>query len=191
MYAVKKFHNFLYARKFTLITDHRPLVFLLGPRKGIPTLAAARIQRWALTLAAYQYEILYRKGAEISNADALSRLPCETEEPEGGEISFFESYELLITFKEIALATKYDPVLSKVLDFTNHGWPHLIHEEQVKPYATKSAELSVEKRCLLWGSRVVIPPTHRKEILKLLHGEHPGESRMKSLARSFVFWILI
>lgn len=133
VYAVKKFHNFLYARKYTLITTTDPLVFLLGPRKGIPTLAAARIQRWALTLSAYQYEIRYRKGAEICNADALSRLPCETEEPEGREISFFESYELPITSKEIiALATRYDSILSKVLDFTNHGWSPLIHEEQVK-----------------------------------------------------------
>lgn len=82
VYVVKEFHNFVYARKFTLITDHRPLVFLLGSRKGIPTLAAARIHRWALTLAAYQYEIRYRKGAEVSNADALSLLPCETEELE-------------------------------------------------------------------------------------------------------------
>lgn len=191
VYAVNKFHNLLYARKYTLITDHRYLVErlgeILGPRKGIPTLSAARIQRWALTLAAYQYKIRYRKGAEISNADVLSRLPCETEEPEGREISFFESYELPITSKEIALATRYDTILSKVLDFPNHEWPPLIHEEQAKPYATKSAELSVEKGCLLWGSSVVIP-THHKEILKLLHGEHPGESRMKSLARSFVFW---
>lgn len=34
----------------------------------------------------------------------------------------------------------------------------------------------------------MIPPTYRKEILKLLHGKHPREPRMKSLACSFVFW---
>ncbi|XP_054287546.1 uncharacterized protein K02A2.6-like [Macrosteles quadrilineatus] len=188
IFAVKKFHNFLYGRKFTLVTDHRPLTFLLGPTKGIPTLAAARIQRWALTLAAYDYNIRYKRGEEISNADALSRLPCETSEEEG-EISFFSaSYRLPITSKEIATATKFDPVLSKVLDFTSNGWPNFVNDETVKPYANKSSQLSVEKGCLLWGSRVVIPPTHRKEILILLHSEHPGESRMKSLARSFVFW---
>lgn len=187
IYAVKKFHNFLYARKFTLITDHKPLTFLLGPTKGIPTLAAARIQRWALILAAYKYEIRYRKGADISNADALSRLPCQAADTEG-EISFFTStYKLPITSKEIALATRYDPTLSKVLNFTNNGWSHTT-EEQVKPYLTKSSELSVDQGCLLWGSRVVVPPTHRKEILQLLHCEHPGESRMKSLARCFVYW---
>ena len=38
-------------------------------------LAAACIQRWALLLAGYQYDILYRSSAANSYADALSRLP--------------------------------------------------------------------------------------------------------------------
>ena len=37
-------------------------------------LATARMQRWRLILAAYQYETEYRKSAEHVNADALSRL---------------------------------------------------------------------------------------------------------------------
>jgi len=52
-YGVKKFHKFLYGRKFTLVTDHQPLVALLGAKAAIPTLAAARMQRWALVLSAY------------------------------------------------------------------------------------------------------------------------------------------
>lgn len=60
-----------------MVTDHCPLTFLLEPTKSNPTLAAARVQRWALILAAYQYDIRYKKGLEISIADALSRLPCE------------------------------------------------------------------------------------------------------------------
>ena len=38
-------------------------------------MASGRIQRWALTLSAYQYSIRYKPGAKLSNADALSRLP--------------------------------------------------------------------------------------------------------------------
>lgn len=188
VYAVKKFHNFLYGRKFKLVTDHRALTFLFGPTKGIPTLAAARIQRWALILAAYQYDLIYRKGSEIGNADALSRLPC-TVSTEEGEISFFATdYKLPITYKEIGLATKYDPVLAKVLDMTQNGWPVNINDERLKPYSDKTLQLSVEKNCVLWGSRVIIPPVYRREILLLLHTEHPGESRMKTLARSYVWW---
>ena len=38
-------------------------------------MASPRIQRWALILAAYDYELVYREGSKHGNADGLSRLP--------------------------------------------------------------------------------------------------------------------
>ena len=38
-------------------------------------MASARIQRWALTLAAYHYDINYKSGKTNANADVLNRLP--------------------------------------------------------------------------------------------------------------------
>lgn len=75
IFGVKRFHQYLYGHTFTLITDHKPLATILGPHTGIPTLAAAWLQRWALLLSAYQYDIQYWNGKEHANADALSRLP--------------------------------------------------------------------------------------------------------------------
>ena len=49
--GVRQFHEYLIGRKFTLVTDHRPLHKILGPKQGIPTLAAARLQRWAIVLS--------------------------------------------------------------------------------------------------------------------------------------------
>ena len=46
----------------------------------IPSLAAARLQRWAVILSAYQYAIQYKKTSDHSNADGLSQLPL-TKEP--------------------------------------------------------------------------------------------------------------
>ncbi len=55
-FGFKRFHQFLYIRYFTLV-DHKPLTTILGPKSSIPTLAAARLQRWAILLAAYQYTL--------------------------------------------------------------------------------------------------------------------------------------
>ena len=48
IFGIKKFHQYLYGRKFTLVTDHKPLTTILGPKKGIPVVAASRLQRWAM-----------------------------------------------------------------------------------------------------------------------------------------------
>ncbi|CAC5387068.1 unnamed protein product [Mytilus coruscus] len=84
IFALKKFHQYLFERKFTIYTDHKPLIGLFNENKSIPPMAAVRLQRWALTLSAYEYSIMYKEGKNNANADALSRLPltCKTEETE-------------------------------------------------------------------------------------------------------------
>ena len=73
---MKKFHQYVFGRKFTLITDHKPLTTILGPKRS---LAAARLQRWALILAAHSYEIKFRPTGAHGNADGLSRLPLKSD----------------------------------------------------------------------------------------------------------------
>ena len=61
IFGIKKFHQYLYGKRFTMITNHQPLTTILGPKQGIPTLAAARMQRWALQLSAYNYDIQFHR----------------------------------------------------------------------------------------------------------------------------------
>ena len=61
VYGVKKFHQFLNGRKFTLVTNHQPLLALFGPKAAIPTTAAALMQRWAIGLSVYDYQNEYRR----------------------------------------------------------------------------------------------------------------------------------
>ena len=42
IFEVCKFHSYLYSWQFTLVTDNKPLTLILGPKKGVPALAAAR-----------------------------------------------------------------------------------------------------------------------------------------------------
>ena len=59
LFGVKRFHQYLYGCKFCLITDHKPLTAILDADKAIPSLAAACLQRWAILLSAYQYDIQF------------------------------------------------------------------------------------------------------------------------------------
>ena len=68
--------------------------------------------------------------------------------------------------------TAKDPVLSCVHRFTLSGWP--------------TDELSVLDGCLLWASRVIVPPQGRQPLLEELHNTHLGASKMKALAHSYI-----
>ena len=76
IFALKKFHQFLYDRKFILVTDHKPLLSMFGPNTATPVLAANRLARWSLMLSQYNCTIEYRPTKQHGNADALSRLPA-------------------------------------------------------------------------------------------------------------------
>ena len=58
--GLSRFLQFLYGHTFILQTDHKPLTIILGPTQGIPSLAATRLQRWAIQLASYSYQIRFR-----------------------------------------------------------------------------------------------------------------------------------
>ena len=45
IYSEKKFHQYLFGRHVTIVTDHIPLLGLLSETTPIPVMAAARIQR--------------------------------------------------------------------------------------------------------------------------------------------------
>jgi hypothetical protein len=187
IFAVKRFHKYLYGQKFTLVSDHQPLRHILAPDKGIPTVAAARLQRWSIVLAAYQYKIEYRKSALMCPADALSRLPIASEECVENVLSVFP-INFPLTYSEVAAETASDVVLRKVMDFTKQGWPNYVDDHAIAPFFRQRFEISLENGCLLMGTRVIIPKSLQESILRLLHDSHPGIVRMKALARSVCWW---
>ena len=167
-------------------------MYLFSATKPTPTMASARIQRWALMLSCYDYEIQYRPGSQQANADACSRLPLPTSVqniPTPAEtVLVMEHLETTpVSAKQVRLWTQRDPVMSKVLHFTLQGWPNQVAPE-FKPFHNRSKELSIEDNCIMWGNRVVIPPQGRQQLLDELHVAHPGIARMKNLARSYFWW---
>jgi hypothetical protein len=83
VWGVNKFHNYLFGRNFTLLTDHEPLTSILHPSKSLPAVTAARLQRYALSvLADFDYSIRYKNTKLHGNADGLSRFPLHSETTE-------------------------------------------------------------------------------------------------------------
>ena len=193
LFGVSKFHHYLYGRHFIIYSDHKPLMHIFNQSKTVPVMASARLQRWALTLNSYHYTIKYQKGSHMGNADALSRLPlpdCPTTVPVPPEtIGLLEQLASVpLTATQIRTMTARDPVLAKVKQYTQNGWPAKVTDEQLQPYSSKRDELSLEDGILLWGSRVVVPPQARHLVIEEAHGAHIGIARMKSLTRQFVWW---
>ena len=163
VFGIKKFHQYLFGRKFLLLTDHKPLTTILGPKTGIPSLAAARLQRWALLLSAYRYTIQYRPTRLHGNADGLSRLPLPTSQSESiGTISTFNIHQIAalpVTSRQIADATRRHPVLSRVLHYLKRGWPTAqpVPDPTIQPYWVRRQELTIE----LTRLHPVGNPSHR------------------------------
>ena len=72
LFGVEHFRPYLYGQQFTLITDHRSLVWLHNAKD--PT---SKLMRWRIRLNEYDYNIVYKPGKANSNADALSRNPVD------------------------------------------------------------------------------------------------------------------
>ena len=191
IFGVKKFHLFLYGRQFVLVTDHKPLTTILGLKRGLPALAAARLQRWASLLSTYQYDLEFRSTEKHCNADGLSRLPLDTMEGEVDSLSAFNLSQidfLPVDTKKLRQATRNDPTLSRVLMYLRSGWPSSGIDDSLKPLWNRRHELTIESECVMWGMRVVIPTSCQAAVLSELHTAHPGIVKMKSLARVHVWW---
>uniref|UniRef100_A0A5S6QND2 RNA-directed DNA polymerase n=1 Tax=Trichuris muris TaxID=70415 RepID=A0A5S6QND2_TRIMR len=198
VFAVEKFHRFVLGRRFTLLTDHQPLLAIFGTKKGIPLYTANRLQRWATTLLGYDFALEYRSTTSFGNADALSRLIATQLRQEediviasvDGEIQRVlvdAVRNLPVTSRMIRDETARDPMLQKVLQCLSKGWPK-VRAPLLQHFYNRRQSLSVVDGCLLFADRVVVPNCLQGQVTSQLHSEHPGIVRMKALARSVVYW---
>jgi hypothetical protein len=71
------FKQYIYGRRFTVVTDHRPPTWMFSVRDP-----SSRLLRWRLKLEEYDYEVVYKKGSSNTNADALSRIHVAEDYPD-------------------------------------------------------------------------------------------------------------
>ncbi|KAG6464303.1 hypothetical protein O3G_MSEX014427 [Manduca sexta] len=214
IFGVRRFHQYLYGRSepFILRTDHKPLISIFGPYKGIPEVSANRLQRYALFLSGYNYRIEY-VSSNNNCADFLSRASLPNAETGGGALSvsrktddcnlsvgtfarlsdpasyihFVLDGSFPITRNDLRIATDSDETLAQVKNYVMQGWPKKISETNLRSYYLCRTQLAYEDGCLMRGHKIVLPEKLRSKILSELHKSHLGIVKTKAEARSR-FW---
>lgn len=102
VFGMKQFRHYLLGHAFTLVTDHAQLQGLsVQKMKGL-------LARWALAIQEYDFRIVYRKGQQNGNADALSR---KSHDPKGVTAA---TVTLPTATPGIRQAQKDDPVVQEI-----------------------------------------------------------------------------
>ena len=101
VYGLKKFRPYLYGRKFTVITDHCGLCYLMSAKD-----LENRLARWSLRIMDYDFDIVYNKGLKHQDADYLSRNPFKKEKS--------EIAERVKDSTQTAVKGTFEPILSVV-----------------------------------------------------------------------------
>ena len=205
-WACKHFHLYLCGQAFTVVTDHKPLVplFTGTARNGPP-----RIERWAVQLQPYSFEVVYRPGTN-NPADYLSRHPAaeagkmSEEEIDAGAEDFIkmvsaQACPVALTAREIGEATALDPSLQRVQEaLPMRKWTRFL--EGVKgltavEQATRNQiwrvkdELSASGDGLvLRGRKIVLPYSLWDRAVELAHQGHQGMAKTKARLRSKIWF---
>ena len=184
-WAVRRLHKYLFGTKFRIITDHQALQHIFCPNASVGKATSSMLQRWALELSAYDYDIEHRAGKKIPQADYLSRHAYQ-DPPEQHETTVMMVNPLPLDrnllIKETALA--YGSVLSGL----RNGWSISAKKRFPVLYANRDKISMQPDGIITYDERAIIPPTCRQAILQHLHLGHLGRDKMKSLARLICWW---
>ena len=141
IWACEKFHPYIYGVPFELITDHKPLEVIYGPRSK----PCARIERWVLRMQPYKFKVKYQPGPK-NIADPLSRLvssmengsKCSSQAEEYVRFVAVSATPNAVTTREVEEASAADEELSAVRQcISGKPWDQLVY----KRYLPCSGEL--------------------------------------------------
>jgi len=139
VWGIKHFRPYLYGRKFKIVSDHKPLTWIMSVKDP-----GSRLLRWRIQLEEYDYEIVYKPGVQNSNADALSRINVIIE-------GNCEPVEIDQEMKEKILQENHDSLLGghRGMNKTyqairlHYQWPNM--RRDVEEYVKKCAKCQMNK----------------------------------------------
>lgn len=194
VFGCHRFHEYVYGRKVTVETDHKPLEVIAKKPLHV---APPRLQRMLFSIQKYDLDIRYKPGKDIPVADTLSRNYSEDT-----TVNLSDKVELQVHFvlanvpvsdcrlHEIRTETQKDKMLSKLMEIIDEGWPHLRRQchSSVIEFWNYRDELSVIDGIIFKADKIVIPLSMRSYMLNAIHSGHMGIERSIQRARDVLFW---
>lgn len=156
-FACNKFRDFVYGKKLTVESDHKPLESIF--KKPIVN-APPRLQRILMDVCMYSPKVVYKKGKQMYIADTLSR-DCNNE----GNHESEEQLEILSinrisssAIKDLQDATKDDGELKILHQIILNGWPEKVDNVplDLRQYFNYRDEISYFEGLLYKGQKVII-----------------------------------
>lgn len=205
-WAVSKCKLFLTGlQHFTIITDHNPLIPILNHHR-LDEIENPRLQRLKMRLMAYNYTAQWLKGSKNDAPDALSRHPlhdpqtadalAELDINDNPEMSLTEiraisnNHHESLRLQELRKHAEQDEQYQSLRQFILDGFP--THRRQLpefcRSYWNVHQHLTLDDGLIVYGCRLLIPSSMRKQILNNLHEAHQGAVRTKQRARLTVYW---
>jgi hypothetical protein len=196
------------------MVDHQALVAILD-KYTLDAIDNPKIQRLKERLSPDSFTTLWRKGKEHFIPEALSRAPVNDPAPEdervGADLDFSIRKDVIQSIAAIcnpedesaSPAHLPDALLADLRSMAVGDADYTILAAAVKSgFGTDRAhvsnyirqfwfirhQLSTEDGLVLFGSRIVVPFSSRRNILQKLHATHQGIVRTKRRAQQTVYW---
>jgi transposase InsO family protein len=199
VFGIGTFTPYLQGRKFVVLTDHSALQWLKSAEHKNQML-----NRWAILVSGFDFDIAHRKGKDNANADALSRLPIVSVVvvAVAATPNFFRSEEIV---KRIAVEQRHDPYTRKIIAYLQTSEiPDNPKDAKLVVRESRFMHLDEDGRLFsLWWSgtgknrqtrlRLVVPSKMRESVMERFHadkfeGAHLGVEKTFSKLRLRFYW---
>ena len=171
VFALERFHHYVYGYTVTVQTDHKPLVSIW--KKSIVS-NSPRLQRLLLRLSKLSPQPTVIEGEDFIPAHTLTdEIPADS-----ARVADFRR------------ATAEDTTSSLLMGVVANGWPESRRDchHLLVDYWTYREEISAENGLHFKGHGFVVPEKLRNKVLQTIHEGHFGIEKMQVRAREAVFW---
>jgi hypothetical protein len=200
-WAIQKSRHFLLGMtKFSVVTDHRPLLGIF--KKDLDNVDNTRIQRYREKLANFNFDLYWTAGKTHLIADALSRAPifdaAEDDSPDlDNSVNSVLCYaisaissdpKLQSIYNHAANDSSYQAVMEAIRQDTPMKKLPSSHPAHIFSNVWSHVSIYDDNLLVYDNAHLIIPKAYRSYVLSLLHTSHSGIVKTRKAAQQLYYW---